>query len=48
MIFRRKQEEVAKPKTIADILTYQSYKNGSKKYIFFKNLCMYVSPPWEL
>ena len=38
MIFRRKQEEVAKPKTIADILTYQSYKNGSKKYIFFKDI----------
>ena len=41
MIFRRKQEEVAKPKTIADILTYQSYKNGSKKYIFFKILWLF-------
>ncbi len=42
MIFRRKQEEVAKPKTIADILTYQSYKNGSKKYIFLKILFILI------
>ncbi len=38
MIFKRKKDDVAKPKTIADILTYQSYKNGSKKYIFFKDI----------
>ncbi len=42
MIFRRKQEEVAKPKTIADILTYQSYKNGSKKFILIRRLKKYV------
>ena len=38
MIFKRKKEEVAKPKTLADILTYQAFKNGSKKYIFFKDI----------
>ena len=38
MIKKKKKDDVAKPKTIADILTYQSYKNGSKKYIFFKDI----------
>ena len=43
MIFKNKKDDVAKPKTIADILTYQAFKNGSKKYISLKSrYCLYL------
>lgn len=37
-MFRKKKEDVEKPNTIADILTYQAYKHSNKKYIFFKDI----------
>ncbi|MDY5049867.1 MAG: long-chain-fatty-acid--CoA ligase [Candidatus Mucispirillum faecigallinarum] len=38
MLFKRKKEETAKPKNIADILTYQAAERGHKKYLFFKDI----------
>ena len=38
MFFRKKKDEIKEPLTLADILTYQSEKNGSKKYLYFKDI----------
>lgn len=37
MLFKKKRDEIKAPLTLADILTYQSVKNGKKKYLYFKD-----------
>ena len=38
MLFKKKRDEIKAPLTLADILTYQSVKNGKKKYLYFKDI----------